>query len=85
MNIGHNETGARFATNRLSFAERESLRKKRRSDRAEEQHQLKRVADVFDAQPALGETEPTEKWVALHPNKFNRTAKYCWRLDLDFN
>ena len=39
----------------------------------------------FDAQTALGETEPTEKWVALRPNKFNGKAKNCWRLDLDFN
>ena len=44
---------------------------------------LARVA--FDAQTALGETEPTEKWVALRPNKFNGKAKNCWRLDLDFN
>ena len=40
---------------------------------------------AFDAQTALGETEPTEKWVALRPNKFNGKAKNCWRLDLDFN
>ena len=46
MNIGHDQTGARFATNRPSFAERESLTKRRKSDRAEELHQLKRVPEL---------------------------------------
>ena len=38
---------------------------------------------LLDAQPALGEHEPTESWVALRPNKFNGDARCCWRLDLD--
>ena len=37
----------------------------------------------FDAQPMLGDEEPTEEWVLLRPNKWNRTASGCWRLDLD--
>jgi len=37
----------------------------------------------YDAQPALGEDETTESWVALRANKFNGNAKGCWRLDLD--
>ncbi|KAJ1452197.1 hypothetical protein M885DRAFT_608547, partial [Pelagophyceae sp. CCMP2097] len=38
----------------------------------------------FDPQPALGEDEDetSEKWVALHANKFNGEAKGCWRVDL---
>ena len=30
-----------------------------------------------------GDEEPTEEWVLLRPNKWNRTASGCWRLDLD--
>ena len=46
VNIGHDQTGARFATNRPSKHEQESLTKKRKSDRAEELHQLKRVPEL---------------------------------------
>ncbi|EGB01843.1 hypothetical protein AURANDRAFT_69441 [Aureococcus anophagefferens] len=38
---------------------------------------------LWDAQPAFGEHEPTESWVALRPNKFNGDRRSCWRLDLD--
>ena len=38
----------------------------------------------YDAQPALGEDEQTENWVALRTNKFSGDAAHCWRLDLDF-
>ena len=56
-----------------------------RGGRSKKKYDVGFARVVFDAQPALGETEPTEKWVALRPNKFNGNAKNCWRLDLDFN
>ena len=51
--------------------------------RAKACHQAGFARILWDAQPALGEHEPTESWVALRPNKFNGDARCCWRLDLD--
>ena len=55
----------------------------RKGPRAKACHQAGFARILWDAQPALGEHEPTESWVALRPNKFNGDAKCCWRLDLD--
>ena len=55
----------------------------RKGPRAKACHAAGFARILWDAQPALGEHEPTESWVALRPNKFNGDAKCCWRLDLD--
>ena len=55
----------------------------RKGPRAKACHQAGFARILWDAQPALGEHEPTESWVALRPNKFNGDARCCWRLDLD--
>ena len=55
----------------------------RKGPRAKACHAAGFARILWDAQPALGEHEPTESWVALRPNKFNGDARCCWRLDLD--
>ena len=51
--------------------------------RIDAQKEHARTHVKFDAQKALNETEPTFKWCALKPNKFNGATEGSWRLDLD--
>ena len=62
---------------------RRRQRRRRSCRRAKACHQAGFARILWDAQPALGDHEPTESWVALRPNKFNGDARCCWRLDLD--